>query len=72
MNRGALALQKKVAERGEKAKLARDLDVGLDVVSRWVSGERLPTPKQRAEIEDRLKISWRLWDEEAPARSAAS
>lgn len=65
MNRGALLAREKLQEHGAKARLAEELDVGRDVVSRWLSGERLPDPKQRAYIEDNYGIGWRLWDEPA-------
>ena len=64
MNRGALVAREKLGPRGLKAKLARDLEIGQDLVSRWLSGERVPDTKQRAFLEDEFGIGWRLWDEE--------
>ena len=70
MNRGALALQKKLKERGAKADLAREFEVGPYIVSKWLSGETLPGPVMRARIEDKFKIGWRLWDQ--PTSEAAA
>ena len=67
MNRGAIALKLKTAKRGEKARLAKALDVGPDVVSHWLSADFRPDTKSRARMEDELRISWRWWDEDLEA-----
>lgn len=70
MNRGAVVAREKLQARGEKAKLAKALGIGQDLVSRWLSGDRVPDTKQRAHLEDLYEIGWRLWDEpldDAPA-----
>ena len=63
-NRGAIALKLKTSKRGEKAKLAKALDVGADVVSHWLTADYRPDTKSRARMEDDLRISWRWWDED--------
>lgn len=64
MNRGAKQLAAALEEHGAKAALAREMGVGADIVSRWLSGERRPDTKQRAHLEDSRGIGWRLWDED--------
>lgn len=65
VNKGALLLQEKTKERGAKANLARDLQVEPDVISRWLSSDRVPSPLHRRKLEDDYGISWRLWDDAA-------
>lgn len=72
MNRGALLAQEKLHERGKKAALAKELEVDPGVVSRWLSGERTPDTVQRAHLEDKYGIGWRLWDEEVEEAAPAS
>jgi hypothetical protein len=69
MNRGALLAKEKLQERGQKAKLSRELEVGMDVVSHWLSGDRKPSTVQRAYLEDQYGIGWRLWDEDTDPES---
>lgn len=72
MNRGALALKKKLQKRGAKAELAREFKIGPDRVSRWLTGERKPDPPMRAWLEDKYRIGWRLWDQPVPTEEAAA
>lgn len=80
MNRGALKLKERLAERGEKKKFADWLTtkapdgskVDPPMVSHWLSGERKPTPQQRAQIEDEYGIGWRTWDDELNAAKGAA
>lgn len=64
MNRGAKQLATHVREHGDQAEMARKLSFGYDVVSRILSGKKVPTAPQRARIEDEYPdVFWRLWDE---------
>lgn len=71
-NKGARALREKYPDRGG-IKVVADL-VGADpsAVSRWFSGDRKPDPKQRAALEDKTGIGWRLFDEETEAGEPAA
>lgn len=64
MNRGAEKLREALTEHGSKVALANDAGVKPYQVSHWLGGERKPDTKQRAFLEDKLGIGWRLWDEE--------
>lgn len=65
MNRGQQLFLEKTAQRGDKARIARDLNVDPAKVTRWGTGEKKPDPLERAWLEDNLGIGWRLWDEDA-------
>lgn len=71
-NKGALLLREKLAAHGARAALAKDFGVGADLVSRWLSGERLPNPLHRRRLEDEYGISWRLWDDAAEVSGDAA
>lgn len=62
-NKGALLLRAKLEAHGARAALAKSFDVGPDLVSRWLSGERVPNTLHRRRLEDEYGISWRLWDD---------
>lgn len=62
-NAGARKLASIVTTPGAQAELARTLSCSPSMVSYWLRGLRRPSPKMRAALEDRLQISWRLWDE---------
>jgi len=72
MNRGAQKLRDRLEERGEKKKFAEWLGVDQPMVSHWLSGERKPTPQQRASIEDEYGIGWRTWDDESDSAKGAA
>lgn len=75
VSKGTLELRRKLAKRGDKQALATSLDVSLPMVSKWLSGDVGPDPKNRAKIQDLHGIDWRSWDEpaaeEEPNGSAA-
>lgn len=48
-------------DRGLARRLATLCGVGEDVVSRWRSGERVPTPEQAEAIARHAEIPARLW-----------
>ncbi len=64
MNRGAEKLREALSEHGAKIALAKQVGVKPYQVSHWLGGERKPDTKQRAFLEDKLGIGWRLWDDE--------
>jgi transcriptional regulator with XRE-family HTH domain len=66
MNRGAEKLRKLLTEHGSKIKLARRVGVENYQLSHWLKGVRKPNVRERAWLEDHLKIGWRLWDVEVP------
>jgi hypothetical protein len=72
MNRGARLARRKLAERGAKAALARELGIRLDRLSKLLKGDRLPNPKERAHFEDHLRIRWRLWDQPIEPKGKAA
>lgn len=53
-------------ERGLKAALAVDLNVGPDRLSKWLSGAERPMLKVAVQIEGLLGLSPRLWEDEPP------
>lgn len=59
---GSKKLLEALKERGGKAALAKKLEISPDVVGRWTTGERKPTPPHRAQIQDDFGIDWRAWD----------
>lgn len=63
ISRGSEALGKRLAAPGAKAQLARDMQRRPELISRWVSGWRVPLPRDRAELQRRFDISWLAWDE---------
>jgi transcriptional regulator with XRE-family HTH domain len=68
MNRGAEKLQKSLPnEHGAKAELAREVGVKPYQVSHWLAGRRKPNFTERAFLEDKKGIGWRLWDEPVSA-----
>jgi transcriptional regulator with XRE-family HTH domain len=71
-NKGALLLREKLGAHGARAALAKELEVGPDLVSRWLSGERVPNTLHRRRLEDEYGISWRLWDDAAEASGDAA
>jgi transcriptional regulator with XRE-family HTH domain len=72
MNRGALALKKKLQKRGAKADLARYLGIGPYIVSKWLSGDSRPDPPMRARLEDKYRIGWSWWDQTATGEEVAA
>ncbi|HEY3494374.1 MAG TPA: hypothetical protein VGK73_06800 [Polyangiaceae bacterium] len=70
MNRGAELAREILRERGKKRALAKELGIDPAVVSNWLSGARRPDTVQRAHLEDRYGIGWRLWDDEATGAAA--
>ena len=72
MNRGAQRLKERLSGRGDKKKLADLLEVDPPLVSHWLSGDRKPTTKQRAQLEDEYGIGWRTWDEEVRSNKGAA
>lgn len=55
---------------GDRTKISDAVGVGVDVVSRWMSGATKPDPQRRGRLEELYGINWRLWDELAePARA---
>ncbi len=66
MNHGAEKLKAALGKHGAKAALAKAVGVKAYQVSHWLGGERKPDTIQRAFLEDKLGIGWRLWDEEVP------
>jgi transcriptional regulator with XRE-family HTH domain len=66
-NKGALLLRERLEAHGARAALAKSLEVGPDLVSRWLSGERVPNTLHRRRLEDEYGISWRLWDDAVDA-----
>lgn len=71
-NKGARALREKFPDRGGIKELADLVEADPSAVSRWFSGERKPDPVQRAKIEDKAGVSWRLFDEELEAGEPAA
>lgn len=61
---GSVTLQVMLEPRLETKKLATLLRKGTDLVSRWATGDRKPTPPDRAALEDEVQIPWRDWDDE--------
>ena len=72
MNRGAVLAKEKLAARGARAALARDLEIDAGRVSRFLNGELKPSTTERAFIEDHYEIGWRLWDEDIDDDAPAS
>lgn len=64
LNKGAVRLGEKLIEFGARARLARELQIGPDRVSRWLNGQRVPGTLHRRYLEDDYGIPWRLWDDE--------
>lgn len=70
MTRGAARLKQLLSGHGEQRKFVnrckkKGLRVDEPMVSRWVRGERKPTPEQMAALEDIAGIPMRAWVEEA-------
>lgn len=63
LNKGAQLLRQKLIAHGDRAKLAQAFGVKPDLVSRWLSGERVPNPLHRRRFNDEYSIDWRLWDD---------
>lgn len=72
LNRGAELARENLGKRGDRARAARDLEIQPGTISRFLSGGRLPNPKQRAYFEDIWGVGWRTWDAppESPTRAA--
>lgn len=64
MNRGAKELTRLLPKHGDQARLGRKLGIADDKLSRIKNARLLPTPVQRAKLQDELGIDWRLWDEQ--------
>jgi hypothetical protein len=64
---GPESLRKKLAARGAMALLAHRYGIQSSVVSRWVSGRRVPNTKLMARLEDDLGIHWKSWVQERAA-----
>lgn len=60
---GSEALAAKVAKHGEMTKLADELGVLPNMVSRWASGDRTPRMPMLARLEKELEIPVRAWGE---------
>jgi ribosome-binding protein aMBF1 (putative translation factor) len=58
------------AKGWNQTKLSEELRMSTSVVSRWLSGERVPTWSSAVKIEKLLGIPARVWLEEAEARRA--
>lgn len=67
MNQGALKLREFVDSGWTQEEIAAELEVAQATVSRWLGGERRPTSKDRAQLEDVFGVGWRLWDLDAEA-----
>lgn len=61
-NAGSVRLTEALKERAAKAALAHAYGLTREVVSRWASGERKPTPPFRAKLQEDYKIHWQAWD----------
>lgn len=73
MNPGAKALSKHCVNHGDQKTLATEFEIDEGRFSRILSGLVLPTPPQRARIEDKFpEVGWRLWDEECDATEGAA
>ena len=72
-SRGSQLLQKYfAAERKNQALLAERTGLKQYQLSKYASGARSPGPKDRATMEDVLRIHWRAWDEAPLAEEEAT
>jgi transcriptional regulator with XRE-family HTH domain len=64
-SRGSRLFAAKLREkgRGAQAEIAKQLTVGPDLVSRWVSGANAPSAGHRLFIQEEYGIGWELWDD---------
>jgi hypothetical protein len=62
LNRGAEIARENMGKRGDRARAARELEIPPGMISRFLSGDRLPNPRQRAYFEDNWRVGWRTWD----------
>lgn len=70
MNRGAVALAKKLPNHGDQRRFAAAHGIGEDVVSRWIRGVRTPSVKNRRWLQQEYNIPWHWWDERIEAAAA--
>ena len=61
-NRGAERIRGLFPGRGGQKQVSEETGYTSGAVSRWFDGLRKPDTKQRATLEDRYGIGWRLWD----------
>jgi transcriptional regulator with XRE-family HTH domain len=70
-NRGAVALRDEMRRRGlSQGDVRRELGMGTGVITRWLSGGRLPDAKSSSKIQERYGIASSLWFEEVDAADA--
>lgn len=70
-SRGAELLSAAATDAGSIRKLATNLDQDFSLVSRWISGARVPEYKARKLMMDELGIPLDSWDEPASSQGAA-
>lgn len=63
LTRGAQLLAQKARAAGSHTALAAKLDVTQPVVSRWLSGDRIPEGAMRTRLKRLLRIPSEAWDE---------
>lgn len=61
---GSVTFRTKLKRKGwgGTAEVATKLGKGTDLISRWATGDRQPSSKDRARLEDDYAIPWRSWD----------
>lgn len=69
MNEGARKLK---ALGITQALVAQSVGTDQGTVCRWETGDRKPSAKLRAKLEDIYKIAWRAWDESVEAEPAST
>jgi ribosome-binding protein aMBF1 (putative translation factor) len=73
LSRAATLLRKKLKRRGMQRALTLILECPEGMVSRWVSGERVPSLAYAASLERILEIRTQWWSEPAsPPRAKAA
>ena len=65
-NRGSEELCRRFPEHGGKTEVSRAVGVGVDVVSRWMSGATRPDVEWRVKLKKLYKIPLLDWDEPPP------
>lgn len=71
-SKGAEKLARRCQKHGQVTAIAVRLGASQSLVSRWIHGVRVPSPRWRARIQDELGIGWRSWDEPADEQREAS
>lgn len=66
LTRAAVALRKKLRKRGAQSELTRALGCAEGIVSRWLTGARMPSVVQAAYIERVYRVRAVWWDEPPP------